>query len=319
VKRLVAFALGAALLGCSSPAPITADALLGTIGDLPAARSARGDAASRAGLRRTESYVAERLRSFGLEPQLQAFEWGSPQPETWHNVIAEVPGTDRPDEVLLVAAHIDAVTGSPGADDNGSGVAALLEIARVLAHRSPARTVRLCFYNCEEQGLVGSTHDAALLAPRIAAGEVDLVGAISFDALGYYCTEPGCQRSPFPPIPGVFEPPDTGESIAIVTVAQHRGFARSLAAQMRSAEPDLEVLTVDFAPVPAPDLLRSDHAPFLLMGEPAVMITDTANFRSPYYHTPGDTIGTIDAERYTRVVRALVSAVVALSDEPAND
>ena len=316
MRRFVALALGALPIGCSDSAPVMGDALMGTIASLPTARSARGDETSRAGLRATEQLVAERLRSMGFDPELQPFSWGVPEPHRWHNVIIEIPGVNRPGEMLLVAAHIDAVTGSPGADDNGSGVAVLLEIARVLAHHPPARTVRLCFYNCEEQGLIGSTHDAALLAPRLASGEVDLVGAISFDGLGYYCTEPGCQRSPFPPIPGVFEPPDTGESIAVVTVAQHRGFARSLVAHMHGAEPDLEVLAVDFAPVPVPDLLRSDHAPFLLMGEPGVMVTDTANFRSPHYHTSTDAIGTIDAERFTRAARALVSAVIALANEP---
>ncbi len=314
--------------------------LMETLRSLPTARAALGDEASREGLRRTETLLTEALTALGYTPQVHQFKWALPmQPQgkgdgvaegehTYRNIIVEIPGRSKPDEVLLIGAHFDAVPGAPGADDNGSGTAALLELARVLKDVPMQRTVRLVFFNLEEVGLVGSSAyvkwlreqgqvgargGVATEGERIAA-PARLVGMISLEMLGYYSDEPGSQKSPVPPIKGVFEPPTVGDNIALVGFKRDEVFIRSFEAGMKAGSPGLKVFAFAF-PLPLPDLMRSDHQPFYLAGVPAAMLTDTANFRNPNYHKATDTADTIDAERYARTVRGVASAVVQVAGE----
>jgi aminopeptidase YwaD len=316
--------------------------LMAELAALPTQRAARGDLAHQRGLAQTERHLADRLRGLGQEPRLFPLSWnlqrehaarhGSgppgtapPEPDgefadrTWNNLIVELPGRGGPDlarEVLIVSCHFDAASGAPGADDNGTGTAALLELARILRDRPMLRTVRLAFFNLEEIGLKGSAEYARSLRPRLDSGEERLIGMISLEMLGYFTDEPNSQRSPIPPIEGVFDPPTVGDFIVVATTRRHAAFAKRLEAEMTRAEPGLKTVTPDFLPdwpLCPPDLLRSDHAPFMMMGYPAVMVTDTSNFRNPHYHKPSDTIETIDPRRYTQVVRAIVAAVYAIA------
>jgi Zn-dependent M28 family amino/carboxypeptidase len=243
---------------------------------------------------------------------------------TWHNIVVDLKGTERPREVLIIGAHFDAVPGSPGADDNGSGTAALLEVARVLKGVPLKRSVRLVFFNLEEIGLRGSAEHVRARLPRMthaaspSAADTDkelILGMVSLEMLGFFCDAPNCQKSPFPAIPGVFEPPTVGDSIILATTSRVQPFSRRLDEAMRAASPTLKTFRVDFSPVAPPDLMRSDHGPFLVAGFPALMMTDTANFRNPHYHQPSDTPETLDAARFTAVVRGLVGAIVAIANE----
>jgi hypothetical protein len=137
---------------------------------------------------------------------------------------------------------------------------------------------------------------------------------VSLDMLGFYSDEPGSQQSPIEPIKGIFEPPTVADFIAVATIAVHRQFSQRLNTEMLAGSPDLKTLVVDFLPIPTPDLLRSDHAPFLLLGIPSVIMSDTANFRSPHYHQATDTIETIDAVRFTRVVEGLAHAAYMIGE-----
>lgn len=321
---------------------------------LPATRAPLPDEEHRQGLRRTEEYLLGVLTDMGYEPRTEEIRLpqasvrsrrageagnglpaeprprdaeqgemvGRPAPDEgpaapeppWRNIIVEVRGRVVPDEVLLVGAHVDAVPGSPGADDNGSGVAALLEAARVLRHMPLKRTVRLAFFNLEETGLQGSRHHLRQWR-RERPGE-RLIGMVSLEMLGYYSDRPGSQRSPIPPIEGLFDPPTVGNFLGIATISRYGEFARAWARGMQAAEPTLPVVVADMFPIPPPDFLRSDHAPFLLAGYPALMLTDTANFRNPHYHRPTDTVETLDRRRYMQAVRAVVGAMCAIA-EPA--
>lgn len=356
-------ALAASIPALAEPPPPVQDAvdqqrLMQTLRDLPIPRSAKGEMAEQMGLMKTEDVLLRALQDLGYEPELFKLWWNAereqrtrdylqakaegraegmePPPQrgepgsepdglVWHNVIAELPGRDLPREILIVGAHFDTVPAAGGADDNGTGVAALLELARVLKDRPMRRTVRFIFFNLEESGLHGSAEYAAMLRKRLAAKPPPgqdperVVGMISLEMLGYFSDEEGSQKSPVPPIEGVFAPPTVGDFIGLVTVSTHREFARELDAAMRRSAPELKTLVADFFPPPPltpANALRSDHAPFLALGIPAVMVTDTANFRNPHYHKPTDTVETIDAERFTAVVRALAGAVHALA-EPA--
>jgi hypothetical protein len=321
-------------------AGIQQERLLEHLRALPTRRAALGDIQHQEGLAATEDLLIERLRAMGYEPELQPLTWNiarqqeheanladagpvqrRPLPETtdelaertWHNIIIDLPGTDLPQEVLIIGAHFDAFPGTPGADDNGTGTAALLELAEVLRDVPMRRTVRLIFFNLEEIGLRGSADYVRQHREKFSSGEETLIGMVSLEMLGYFSDEPDSQRSPVPAIPGVFEPPTVGDFIAIATVRRHQEFSQRLGREMMLAEPALNVLVADFFPVAPPDLLRSDHAPFLMAGLPAVILTDTSEFRNPHYHKATDTIDTLDHERFTLVVRAVAGATHAIA------
>ena len=320
---------------------VSKDRLMADLAALPTARAARGNPDSQRGLIATEDLLIARLKDAGYEPTLFPLRWTfaaeqaqreragrPPRPvaeeakdRPWNNIVAELPGRDLPGEVLIVAAHFDAMPGTPGADDDGTGTAAVLELARVLRDQPMRRTVRLVFFNLEEVGLMGSIPYAAAVKQELDDGKIALVGMISLEMLGYFSDEPGSQKSPIPAIPGKFDPPTVGDFIALATTRSHADFAKRLEKEMLAAAggAGLKVIAPDFVPdVPLcpPDFLRSDHAPFLFMGQPAVMVTDTSNFRNPHYHGAGDTIETIDADRFTLVVRGLAGAIHTLA-EPA--
>lgn len=358
---------------------------------LPTKRAANSDVENVKGLEATEALIVDRLKAMGLTPRLEAIQWEPPnspasektppQPHEWHNVIVEFPGTERvfdvqtgktgPDstnslafqEVIMVGAHFDAVPLAPGADDNGSGVAALLELARTYKVLQDAgwthkRTIRLAFFNLEEVALAGSTscatrwrvlnlqrirqekismsvrrnymvdddpdvvelHDGAGVGtvraapvPEKASPPERISLMLSLECLGYFSDAPGSQHSPFKPIPNVFEPPTVGDNIVLVTIAKHQASCKELGEAMVKAEPTLKVFRADFSPLPLPDLMRSDHAPFVFAGIPAIMVTDTANFRNPNYHKPTDTVETIDAKRFTLVAKGVAGAAWELA------
>lgn len=370
---MIAHALVALAVALPPQARVDEQRLMDTLAAFPARRSALGRPEHRAGLVAAERMVVKALKEAGYEPELDEFMWRNvptprsadkpadrpadapatdappatdamPAPDEaqvpahgtagpWHNIIADLPGTDLAHEVLLVGAHFDSVAAGPGADDNASGAAALLEIARVLRAERHRRTIRFVFFNLEEVGLVGSYHYAARFDrenPRPAPGATDaaspapftLVGMISLECIGYYTDAPGSQRSPLPPVKGVYEPPTVGDFLCIATTQSHDALARELDEAMRRAEPAQKTFVVTFFPDPPNtpfDVMRSDHAPFLLRGHHAIIVTDTANFRNPNYHKAGDTIETIDRARYAAGVRALAGAVHALArPDPAS-
>ncbi len=390
--RTIGVGRGAALLAATASVAIAAPAdrveqarLMDAIRALPTARAPGPDEAHRAGLREAEEMLLARVRELGLKPALHEFQWASPfrpkdeggqpvdaPPGTYHNIVVDLPGTDKASEVVLVGAHFDAVPNSPGADDNGSGVAALLEMARVYSVERAAgagtkRTIRLAFFNLEEVGCIGSSayvrdwrkqhpeeaggnsgkadseRDALGKDPGSQPQERDghptpspppsgraasersprasekIVAMLSLETMGFYSDEPNSQKNPFPPnleLPGgmKIEIPTVGDFIAIVGIAKHKDLIHTLTREMKAAAPGLKTFDTAFAPIPLPDMLRSDHRAFLLNGIPAVMVTDSADFRNPHYHKPTDTVGTLDAARFTLVVRGLVGAVWAMAE-----
>jgi hypothetical protein len=347
------------------PAPMNeldSDRLMQTLRELPTRRAAAGTQEDRDGLLATESLVERTLAKLGYTPAVETFYWtaipglattgaepdGRPtldpsraqpieitkdtRPEMgaigpWHNYVVEITGSEKPDEVILIGAHFDAYINAPGADDNATGTAALLEIARVLQGREFKRTVRLAFFNLEEVGLVGSRHHAAKWreannAKNAGAHKDDIVLMLSLEMLGYFTDEPNSQKSPIPPIKGVFEPPTVGDFIGLATTQKHAGVLNAFDASLRRAQPTLKTFSTSVFPDVDGDkplmiertILRSDHAAFLLVGEPGIIVTDTSNFRNPHYHTPGDTVETIDQERFTLVTRALIGSIEELAN-----
>ena len=305
---------------------------------LPTRRAAEGNADDQVGLRATEELIERELRAIGYVPvrwpfthdpaaqRLAPAKANSPTALRWHNIIAEIPGSTLAHEVVILGAHFDAVPGSPGADDDGTGTAALLELARVLKDQAPARTIRLAFFNGEEVGLVGSRSYAQAAHRAQRQGTKKVHAMLSLEMLGFYCDEQGCQVSPVPSIPGVFTAPTVGDFLGVATTKSHawigRTIEKSFARVGTPAHPAVKILAPDFIPdlpLTPPDFLRSDHAPFLLLGMPAAMIGDTANYRSPHYHKPSDTIATIDAARFESAVRGVAATALALANAPDFD
>jgi Zn-dependent M28 family amino/carboxypeptidase len=178
------------------------------------------------------------------------------------------------------------------------------------------------WFNLEETGLVGArayvtkwTKDQkAIAAEQGPQAREHIVGMLSLEMLGYYSDAPNSQSSPIPPIKGTFEPSTVGDTIAVVGIKTYQSFSQPLMKLMTLHEPAVKITSVDFMPIPIPDMMRSDHQPFVVAGLPGVMITDTANFRNPNYHKATDTVETIDAVRYARTVRSLAGAVWRLAE-----
>ena len=224
---------------------------------------------------------------------------------TFRNVIATLPGTGEAAAPLIIAAHYDTVIGSPGADDNVSGLAVLLEMARGLKHRPLVRDVQFIGFCLEEENLLGSRAYAA----HLRTTNQPIQGMIALECVGYTNAEPGSQRTP----PGVpIEVPTTGNFLGVIGNEAAAHLVTALAQAATGLVPALKVvpLLVPGRGEQLPDARRSDHAAFWDQDYPAVMLTDTADFRNPHYHRPTDTIETLDFAFMESVVNCLEAAVV---------
>lgn len=290
-----------------------------------------------ASLNEARDWIAGRFRELDLEPKFQryllepeegiravsernktreAHGWTSFWPDYPHsepvelaNVWVEFEGREFPDQLLVVGAHYDTVTADcPGADDNGSGVAGLLELAGHLKAQPPKLSVCLVAFTCEEYPIGGieKMGSAVFSGALLERGDKRPVGMISLEMLGYYSSRPGSQQYP-PPFNLYF--PDTADFIGFVGDATSRDFIRSIVRQFREV-PALIPSEGVAAPVwLVPDVMRSDHAPFVERGIPALMVTDTSNFRYEHYHRPTDTPERLDFIRMAYVVDGLGRAI----------
>ncbi len=216
-------------------------------------------------------------------------------PFSTSNIIAELPGTSRPEEIVLVGAHYDAY--HAGADDNTTGVAAVLELARVLSQYKFERTLRFVGFDFEEYGVVGS---ARYVDTRSEHPE-RIMASMIFDSIGYYSSKPGSQQS----LPGL-PTPSAGDFLAVIA----NDVSSTRASELYALNEALKLMKV--VPLIAPrdgtgpltgNLMRSDHQPFWLRGHEAVFLTDTANFRNPNYHQDTDTLDTLDPTSLRQAVR----------------
>ena len=213
------------------------------------------------------------------------------------------------EQILLVGAHYDSVSGSPGANDNGTGVAALLELSRLFAEASPGRSLRFVAFVNEEPPFFNWGSMGSMVYAKAAHKRGDDIRlAISLETLGYYSDEPGSQR--YPPFFRFFYP-DQGNFIAFVSNFRSRGWLkRALAAFKASSDFPLEsVATFEFVP----GIGWSDHLSFWRQGYPALMITDTAPYRYPHYHRPSDTPDKIDYSSLARVTDGLRGMMTLLA------
>jgi hypothetical protein len=250
--------------------------------------------------------IASAFRKIGYEVRSQEYRHDG---QPFRNLEATLPGGKRAEEIVLVGAHYDSVIGSPGADDNATGVAALLELAEVLKTESPDRTIRFVAFTNEEGPISRVGEKGSRIYAREARRRGDqIVAMISIESIGYYASEPGSQHYPFPL---TFFYPDRGDFIAFVGNLQDGKLVRrSIAAFRRNALFPSEGIA---APSWIPGVSWSDHDSFWREAYPAIMVTDTVPFRNPHYHRSTDKPETIDYFRLARVVHGLTDVVRSLA------
>ncbi len=218
----------------------------------------------------------------------------------------------------MIGAHYDSVAGAVGANDNGSGVAATLELARLMKDAKPSRTVRFVAFVNEEPPFYRSDQmGSGVYARRSRERKDNIVAMLSLETIGYYSDEPGSQRYPFPLN---FFYPSTGNFIAFVSNLGSRPLLHaSIAAFRRHAGFPSDGVA---APAFIPGIDWSDHRSFWQEGYPALMVTDTAPYRYPHYHTPQDTPDKVDYERLARVITGLhgmLRELAQVEDQSAAD
>ncbi len=225
------------------------------------------------------------------------------------NLEVEIRGSVRPEEIVLVGAHYDTVVGTPGANDNTSGVAATLALARRFSGGTFDRTLRfVAFVNEEKPYAHTDTMGSRVYSRRCAERAEKVVAMLSLETIGYYDDAPGSQKYPQPF--GLLYP---SEANFIAFVGNIK--SRRLVLQAIRAFRQEEKFPSEGAALPGAvyGVGFSDHWSFWQEGYPAVMVTDTAMFRYPHYHQPEDTIDKIDFDRLSRVVRGLGKVVGALA------
>lgn len=248
-------------------------------------------------------FIEERFRAYGCLVKRQSFTYSG---QTYHNIIAEVKGSqDSGKGILIVGAHYDTVTGTPGADDNASGVAGLLELARLIASHPPGREVRFVAFTLEEPpvfmtGRMGSY----IYAKSVKEEDIKVCGMISLEMLGYYCDMKGCQFYPLSAFRLFY--PDIGNFIAFVGNISSVSFIKKIKNSFKTTS-SLPVESLSSVSI-IPGVNFSDHHSFWKFGIPAFMVTDTGFYRNPNYHGPGDTASALDYNRMAELIRGLYKA-----------
>jgi Zn-dependent M28 family amino/carboxypeptidase len=274
------------------------EALAGKIGERHVGRPGALHAA--------EAYIAGALAGLGYDVARQTY---LAQGVESSNLEVVIPGGSRASEVVLVGAHYDTVPGSPGADDNASGVAGVIEIGRALRGGSLARTVRLvAFVNEEPPFFYFGEMGSRVYARAARARGDDIRVMLSLEMLGCYSDAAGSQA--YPPLLGMFYP-EKGNFIAFVSNLRSRRTLREVVRAFRGGSDfPAEKLA---SPGIVPGVSWSDQLSFWREGYPGVMVTDTAFYRYRHYHSATDTPEKIDYARMARVVEGLGRAVGELA------
>lgn len=256
-----------------------------------------------ASLDQAADYIEKEFLKTGLEVRKDHFQW---EGKSYRNIVAEKRGITSPHRVLILGAHYDTVSGSPGADDNSSGVALLLELARNLQTMSLKNTVRLIAFSLEEYDFVGSTHYVV----HLRKGGEEILGMISVEMVGFISSKQN--------YPSTFDPkqyPNVGDFIALIGNEKSKKFVQSVCQSFRNKVPELplEYLLVPGNGEGMEEARLSDHCAFWDHGVPALMITDTGFLRNPNYHLASDRIETLNFEFMGKVALATFYTVLDLA------
>jgi Zn-dependent M28 family amino/carboxypeptidase len=251
-------------------------------------------------------HIERALASFGYAPDRQLFEADGQEVRNIEVVIEPDPAA-RDAKTLVVGAHYDSFDDAPGANDNGTGVAGVIELARLLSDLRGRSTIRIrlaLFVNEEPPYFKTELMGSLVYARRLKASGEPVLGMFSLETLGFYSEEEGSQHYP-PPLGLLY--PTTGNFVAFVGLISSRPFLRATVASFRTLAAFPSVGGT--APAFIPGIDWSDHWSFEQVGIPGVMITDTAPFRYPHYHTTRDRPDKVDYQRLARVVTGLEQVI----------
>ena len=245
-----------------------------------------------------KEFLIQSWQQMGYTVETQKYEVkGTPA----YNLYVTIEGSEEPDKFAVVGAHYDSVEGAPGANDNGSGVVGLLELSRLLRDATPKTSIMLVmFANEEPPYFQKSSMGSLVFAKSIERAGVEVVSMLSLETMGYYSDERGSQKAPFPL--NLFYP-DTGNFIGVIS---NNGSA-SLAKTIFNIFKEIALIPAERASLPSyiPGIGWSDHWSFWKAGYKGVMLTDTAPYRYPYYHTEEDTPDKIQYDKVAQVVEGV--------------
>jgi len=254
-------------------------------------------------LNAARDYIEASFARFGFTPKRETYSVAG---VACSNVIAEIAGSSKRSEIVVVGAHYDSVVGSPGANDNASGTAALLSLARHFSTTRPARTLRfVAFVNEEPPWFQTDDMGSRVHAKASRARGDDIIAMLSLETLGCYSDAADSQRYPAPILNLVY--PSRGNFVAFVSNLSSRSLLRDVIREFRESD------TVPSAGGALPEFVSgvgwSDHESFWREGYPAVMVTDTAVYRDANYHEKSDTADAVDFARLACVAIALEQVV----------
>jgi Zn-dependent M28 family amino/carboxypeptidase len=250
-------------------------------------------------------FIEDSFSRVGLHTRRDSYQTDG---QPCHNIEAEITG-NRP-EIIVIGAHYDSVFGSPGANDNGTGVAATLALARRFASAKPKQTLRfVAFVNEEPPYFLSGEMGSQVYARRCKERGDNISGMISLETIGYFSDAPNSQTYPSPGL-GLFYP-KVGNFIGFVSNVTSRALLRRVIAVFRKQAK----IPSEAASLPAfvPGVSWSDQWSFWQQGYPAIMVTDTAPFRYPYYHSSNDTPDKLDYDRFTLVVSGMEKVIQELA------
>ncbi len=252
-------------------------------------------------------YIANEFSALGYEVKYQNYELYGHE---FSNIIVDIDSVDHTSPVLIVGAHYDSVPGSPGANDNASGVAALLEVARYLKNieETKYRIRLIAFANEEPPYFQTEEMGSAVYVKSMTESEEQILGMISIETIGYYTNREGSQT-----YPKLFHLlyPDQGNFVSFIGNLQSRELVTSSISIFRK---NCRVPSEGIAsPAFIPGVGWSDHWSFWVSGHKAIMITDTAPYRYPHYHKASDTPDKLNYDQYSRVVHGLFKVVEGIA------
>jgi aminopeptidase YwaD len=253
-------------------------------------------------LAEVESFIEREMAGCGLRVESDYFNYRG---KRFRNLVGRL-GPQRGASVIILGAHFDSVEGTPGADDNASGLAVLLEAARLLSQVKLRSQVLFCAFNLEELNMIGSGY----FAKKLKAAGAKVAAMISLEMVGYTDPTPGSQKYPT----GLsWFYPDRGDFIGVIGNWNSGSLLRRFSREMRQV-PGLAVETLS---VPGngglvPAVRLSDHSPFWDLGYPALMVTDTSFFRNPHYHGPTDSLDTLNLDFMAKVCAGVIRGVTRL-------
>lgn len=254
-------------------------------------------------LKRVQDYISAQFKSYGLQVEEHPFQ---AEGRTFSNLLARKEG-ESGQARFIVGAHFDAVPGTPGADDNASGVACMLEAARLFCEKFPAAGVQFAAFNLEEYGMLGSTAYAKFLKSKMTPEEKrNFKGMISLEMVGFTSKEKGSQH-----MPEILKPyyPDTGDFLALVGDTDSKELQSLAWESYVQAGLPAHGLTVPVKGTEFPEVRLSDHSAFWDEDFPALLVTDTSFFRNPHYHKESDTLETLDLDFMTKAAEGTFNLI----------